>query len=318
MKLHHRLRVAVLEGEFRECVALGKELLVGTSNGVECLINRCEILHMSLREERKRRHLIQEEPQYQGFANTFVGKVFDKKVEAVTEIEKCLVGVILGQSAATNMINHRCGVHLDLVSQILDAPTEINLLHVCKKVAIEALHQMENIATDEHSRASRPKDVSHRVVLPVIFLQIAEDTTAAEGIAVFVDKSATSTCIFEFVTPVEGEQLRLHSRNLLVGIHLLNHRLYPAVDDLNVGIEQAVVLCLNPLKCKVIAECKPFVLLILQQCHLREVFSQESDRVVLRGIVTHHCLRIIGQRAQQRGQKPFQEPFAVPVQNDDR
>ena len=318
MQFHHGLGVAVLEGQFRQGAALGLELFVSAHDGEDGLINSGEILEMSLRKEGKSRHLVEEKSEYQGFYESFLWKVFDEQVEAVAEVEEGLLGVVFGQSAAADVINHRSGVHFDFVTDVLDAPAEVDFLHVGEEVVVEAAHVVIDVAAHEHRRAGSPENILHGVVLSVVFFHVAEHAPATERIAVFVDVAAACACVFELVAAMEGEEFGLHGGNFLVGVHLLNDGFDPAVGNFDVGVEQTVVFRLNALQGKVIAFGEAFVPVVEQQSHLREMLLHERHGIVRGGVVAHHRFGIIWQRFQQTRQKTLQKSSSVPVQNHDR
>jgi len=80
----------------------------------------------------------------------------------------------------------------------LHAPAEVDLLHVGEKVGVKAAQRMENIGPAAECGAADPENVAGVVVLALVGLDLSEDAPPAERIAEKVDKSARSTCIFEF------------------------------------------------------------------------------------------------------------------------
>lgn len=213
------------------------------------------------------------------------------------------------------MINHRLGVYLYFIAGVLDAPAEVDFLHMGEEVGIQSAHRAVHITAHEQGGSAGPEDVHLVVVLAVVLFHIAENAPAAERVSVFVHETAGGARVLEAAAVVVGEQFGLHRRDALVTVHLLNDRLNPVRRHLDVGIEQAIVLCLNVLEGVVVAPRKPLVLCMFQHTHGRMRLLQERYRTVGRGVVGDHNLRIFGQILLQDRQELLQKTLPVPVQN---
>ena len=79
---------------------------------------------------------------------------------------------------------------LGTMRTILSLPTQ--------EARVEAAQRMEHIGPAAECGAADPENVAGVVVLALVGLDLSEDAPPAERIAEKVDKSARSTCIFEF------------------------------------------------------------------------------------------------------------------------
>ena len=81
----------------------------------------------------------------------------------------------------------------------MNAPTQVNLLHVSKEVAVETSHFHIHIAAHHQRSSGGPKYVDRFavVILSVVGLHRIEYSASAIGIAVAVEKSACRSGIFK-------------------------------------------------------------------------------------------------------------------------
>ena len=77
--------------------------------------------------------------EQQAFSVT-MGQVFVQQEQVVAEVEVGLAGIALRQAAATQVIDMARRHHQQFISCQTDAPAQVNLLHVGKKVLIQSTH----------------------------------------------------------------------------------------------------------------------------------------------------------------------------------
>src|SRR5690606_38709393 len=74
---------------------------------------------------------------------------------------------------------------------------QIDFFHMRKKSFVKTTDFLKIFSTNEHARAARPKSLNRIIILPFVFFQSPENTTATIRISEIIDKSAAGTGIFK-------------------------------------------------------------------------------------------------------------------------
>ena len=86
--------------------------------------------------------------------------------ELVAEIQKGLSRILIAQRSTTHMIYFALRNAIYFTTARFQTPAQINLLHVCKKVATEPTECMVNLAPNTKGCTADPKDLTAVVILP--------------------------------------------------------------------------------------------------------------------------------------------------------
>ena len=144
------------------------------------LVNGGKVFPVSLQQEGEGGHIVEKKPHEECGQKPFLGQILDEKVVVVAEVEEGLEGVVLGQGAAADVEDDGARLDHDAVTVVADAPAEVNLLHVRKEVVVKAAEGAIDAAAHEQGGAGGPENVGTGVVLPIVFLDSAKNTAAAE------------------------------------------------------------------------------------------------------------------------------------------
>src|SRR5574344_541457 len=82
------------------------------------------------------------------------------------------------------------------------APAEVNLLHMRKERAIKPSHRVVEGTSYYHTGSRCPKDLHWAVILPLILLYRGENSAAAEGKTIFVQKTAAGAGILKDIPAI--------------------------------------------------------------------------------------------------------------------
>ena len=153
---------------------------------------------------------------------------------------------------------------------------------MCKKTPIEPANAPKGRSTN-HQRGTRsPKDISHSVILPAVFLHGLKNTATAVGITQAVEVTACRSGILEMSAGVFGAQLGLAGGDLWMGLHIFVQGLQPAFGCLHIGVEKEIIVIAlpHPAQRLVVALGKAVVAIEDYRCHLRELRGENSQGVV--------------------------------------
>ena len=201
----------------------------------------------------------------------------------------------------------------------VEAPAEIDLLHVGKEAGVEPAQCAEIGRAHQQGGARGPEDFCRSVILPSVFLYHVHHAAAAERVAVGVDPAAARPGKLEAGALLEAPHLGLAGGDLRVGVHEVEQRGEPSGGGLHVGIEQKGVFAIHFLQGAVVAFGKTVVAVEQDEPHLGEVAAQEGEGIVGGGIVGHyhfHSLHAEGM-AEDAGEILPHHAASVPVEYDD-
>ena len=174
--------------------------------------HRLEKGRLALHEEPKARQSIEKLAKQNPAPNPWALVILEQEVEVVSEIEEGLVGALLLQGASTEMVNvgFRSDPHHQ--SPVLQAPAQVDFLHVGEEVLVKTAHSPPRFRPDQQAGPGSPEHCAGRVVLTVVdFLLIKQPSgTKHEAMAVHVATSRTG--IFEFRPPFHRTNLGLCRR----------------------------------------------------------------------------------------------------------
>src|SRR5690625_5517358 len=121
------------------------------------------------------------------------------------------------------------------VSHPLQAPGQIDLLHMHEELFIESAGLIPRRSPDGHCSTRCPEDVARVVVLARIDFDVEENPTSRKRISEPVDKPARRTRILEPAAVIVLKQLRLYGGDFRI-LECTNERLQPTGRHLNVSI----------------------------------------------------------------------------------
>ena len=102
-----------------------------------------------------------------------------------------------------------------------------------------------------------------------------------------------------------------------MAVETRHQRFEPPRRRLHIGVQQDVVIGLDPLESAVVAAGKSVVAIHAEHPHRRKFALQHPDGVIRRAVVGHDDLDSGRGRRNDRRQKTTQMSYAVPVQYDD-
>ena len=203
----------------------------------------------------------------------------------------------------------------DAASHDPQSPAEVDLLIMGEKAGIQSSH-LPVILRPYHQGCPRcPEHIRSIIILTIVGFHGLKDTASAERITETVQESPTRPCVLKTVFIENGKQLRLTGRHVLMTVEELDHRRQPVVRHLDIRIQQQIILRVDLFEGLVIPLGKTPVLLQQNQLHLREMLTEQLQRIVGRSIVSHIHRRLLTGIQQHRWQILLQHPTAIPVQD---
>jgi len=148
----------------------------------------------------------------------------------------------LGERVPADMIHDRGRYIDDAESLEMDAPAEIDLLHVGKEHLVEQTSLVQDRPANEHADTARPEDLHGIVVLASVDLHVSHEAPTGERIPVDVHQTAGRTGIFEVRFVLKGTDLGLARAHLGVFFGHVNELLHAAWLDLGVIVEEKNIL----------------------------------------------------------------------------
>ena len=110
--------------------------------------------------------------------------------QIVPEIQICFSRIRRRQTASSEVTHRRLRNHLDVVAHAVDAPAQVDFLHMGKEILIETASPEIYLAADKQGSSGGPENACNIIVLTMVALNGIEHTPATERIAMTVDKSA--------------------------------------------------------------------------------------------------------------------------------
>ena len=211
---------------------------------------------------------------------------------------------------ATTVVPH-------LVAGILEAPAEVDFLHVRKKGGLQAAQSLPGRAAHQQAGPAGPGHRARVVVLALVAFEGVEEATTAEGVGQAVEVAAAGPRVFEVSGVGVGQDFGLHGGNARAGFQQGAQRAQPAERDFHVGIQQDKKVAINLLQRLVVAFAEAEIALQQQKLHGGKVAGQQLHRVVGRSIVGHDNAGSIGV-GNNAGQEAAQKIRSVPVQDNQR
>ena len=211
------------------------------------------------------------------------------------------------------MVNRALRHDPHAVTGQLHPPAEVDLLHVGKEIAVETAQRPEHVGPAAESRTAHPENVALVVVLTPVLLHAAQDAAPAERIAQVVDKTARSPGVFELRPVGIGNQFRSDDRHVGIAVQAVEDRFEPSRGSLYIGVEQQVIIGVDPLQRPVVAPGKAVVGIHAQDRDRRKFSSEHRHGIVCRTVVGNDDLDAFGRRSHDRRQKTAQVLYAVPV-----
>ena len=242
---------------------------------------------------------------------------FEEHRQVVAVVEKDLAGRVGRQRTAAEVVDPALRHDAHPPPGELHPPAEVDLLHVSEEIGIEAAQRTEHRGTAAKRGSAHPEDIARIVVLSLVDLGAAQDAPAAERIAQVVDEPARSARILEPAAIGQGPQLRRDGRHVRIAVQRLQQRTEPPLRRLDIGIEQNVVIGLDPRQRPVVALGESVVAAEREHLHRGELCGQQRDGAVRRSVVGHHHADPFGCGGDHPRQEPAQMLFAVPVEYDD-
>ena len=201
---------------------------------------------------------------------------------------------------------------------IEDAPAEVDLFQMRKKVVVESPERAEGIPPDKQASARSPKDIGVAVVLPAVLFHYGKDTPPTIGIAQFVDKTARRTGIFEHPLVLVIPQTGLCGGNARIVLKGADSRVEPPGGNFYVRIDQHEEVFLKAFEGNVVSFGKAVVAVVADDPYLRIMFGEPGQRIVRGSIVRHIDPRLGVVVLHQRGQELLQKRPTVPVEHHHR
>ena len=183
------------------------------------------------------------------------------------------------------MINLALGDAKQLPAHHAHAPTHVDFLIVGKETAVETVDGPVVFRTDHHTGPSCPKHLVYIVVLAIVLFHRIEHPAPAVRIAVSVEETTACTGILKLTLIGYRQQFRLTSAHLGMSIHEADQRCQPAWRHLYIGIEQHIILGIDPCQCLVITVGKPPILIENYLANLGKLLVEHGQRIISRGIV---------------------------------
>ena len=159
------------------------------------------------------------------------------------------------------------------------------------------------------------------IVLPDVAFYFFQHPSAAERIAVPVDKAARCAGVFEAVPLLPGVQLRGAGAAVRMGVHVRQQRFQPpGRGDLDVRIDEQEILVqvFQGQESAVVAAGEAVIPVQGDDAHLRELRCHQPQRSVRGCIVGHDDLAAFRHRCNQSRKESPQKSLRVPVQYDHR
>ena len=192
-------------------------------------------------------------------------------------------------------------------------PTEIYLLVMCKESSVESSCLPVVFCTYHQCSTCGPENICSIVILTIILFYRLEDTSPTERIAESVEISPTRPCIFKTVLIKDAQQLRLTGRHIIMAVEILYHRSQPVMGYLDIRIQKKIILCIYLLQGFVISFGKSPVLFEDNKFYLREMRTEQFQRVIRRGIIRHIYRCFITGILNDRRKILSEHLLAVPV-----
>ena len=126
----------------------------------------------------------------------------------------------------------------------------------------------------------------------MVFFEGGEHASAAEGVAVFVDETACTACVFEGVALVVHEQLGLADSGVGMLFHLVDDGFNPVGGYFHIVVKKHKVFGIDLGKSLVVAIGEAIVLVEFNNTEGGVLLAQEREGVVGRAVVGNDNLGI--------------------------
>ena len=263
-------------------------------------------------------HSIEQQAAQHHIRDAVGRKVFHQGKETVAEIEEGLARVVFLKGRPAYMVHDGRSEITDPSAGIEDAPAEVDLLQVRKKVVVESPERAEGIPADKQASTRSPKNIGIAVVLPVVLLHYGKDTPPTIGIPQFVDKTARGTGILEHPFVLVVPQTGLCGGNARIALKGADSRVEPPGGNFYVRIDQHEEVFLKAFEGDVVSFGKAVVAVVADDPHLGIVLCEPLQRIVRGSIVRHVDPRLGVVVLHQRGQELLQKRPTVPVEHHHR
>ena len=186
-------------------------------------------------------------------------EVFEEKCHVVAEVKVGFAGIGFGKSAAADMVDDRLGAVGYVIAGIAGAPAEVDFFHVGEEIAVKATQFLPYIGANKHGSTGSPENRAWVIVLAMVLFEGGEHASTAEGVAVFVDETASAASILKGVALVVHQQFGLADGHFGVLLHLLYDGFDPSGSDLHIVVEQHEVVCFHLFQGTVVSTGKAVV-----------------------------------------------------------
>ncbi len=165
------------------------------------------------------------------------GQVFVQHEQAVSEVEVGLPGMPVGKRPSTDVVDDTRGFDADFVAGALEAPAEVDFLHVHIEPLIEQAAAVERVAAEEDGGARGPEYAPVVVVLAGVGFEGEKEPAPREGVPERIQEATRGAGVFEPVALAGLQQLGLDRGARRVSVEGVDQWFQPAGRYLDIVIE---------------------------------------------------------------------------------